>query len=390
MDVTSIEATLQFDCRRRVARADAVMRFTVSGVPAVFDLRQEISEAELDGSRLDLDRLAPTPDDVRIAPVEGAGEHELHLRYDLELPRTTEPLPIGWAESTSGVVFDLWMSDLHPGRYLESWIPAPLCDDRFALTVNIEISGTSSPHAVFANGDYTANGVQYPDAFTSLSPMLVIAPEARVDLEEAGGITVCKLAGPEIDLGACHSMIREFLDHNSEVFGEYAFGDAFLAYLWGTTRGMEYDGATTTSVGALEHEVFHSWFGRGVKPATANDGWIDEAFCVWYTAGPPRDRRFATPFDHGEPPVMLRPPGRFDRFTPRDAYTAGPRFFAGVADLLGGPDALIAVMASLYGERRGGFLSTDDLKYVLSKAAGQDLTWAFDRWVHGVGAGDQQ
>lgn len=388
MDVSAVEATLSFDCRVRVARAETVMRFTQSDRGGVFDLRQDIESAELDGSPLDVSALAPTTDGVRNVPLRmdsGPGEHELRLRYALELPQTTDPLPVGWTTNQPGVVFDLWMSDLHPGRYLESWIPAPLCHDRFALTVNLEISGTSLPHAVFANGDYTANGVSYPAEFTSLSPMLVIAPESRVEVEDAGGTTVAKLAGPEIDLGQCHALIRECLDHNNAVFGEYAFGDSFLAYIWGTTRGMEYDGATTSSVGALEHEVFHSWFGRGVKPATANDGWIDEAFCVWYTAGPPRERRFALPFDPSEPPVMLCPPGPFDRYTPREAYTAGPRFFGGVAALLGGPDGLIETMAALYLERRGGFLSTDDLKYVLSKAAGQDLTWAFDRWVHGKG-----
>ena len=348
----------------------------------VFDLRQPVDVAELDGALVDPAVIGPRSDGTRRLPRTSAGVHELRLSYDLTLPMTTEPLPIGWTR-VPGVVFDFWMSDLHPGRYLEQWIPAPLCHDRFRLTVAIDISGTGEPHCVLANGTYTDTGVEYPAEFTSLSPMLVIAPESRMEIDEADGIAVCKLAGPEIDLAECRASIGEYLDHNRQVFGDYHFGDRFLAYIWASTRGMEYDGATTSSVGALEHEVFHSWFGRGVKPATANDGWIDEALCVWYTAGPPRERRFAQPFDRGEPPVMLRPAGPFDRYTPRDAYTAGARFFAGIADLLGGPDALVSVMAGLYRERKGGFLSTDDLKYVLSAAAGQDLTWAFDRWVHG-------
>ena len=396
MDVTGVDATLSFDCRVRMARVDAVMRFTLgedgdrardrgrSRSLPVFDLRQHVDEAELDGSRVDPSVVDHDERDVRVIRGElGAGEHELRLRYDLEAPRVLDPLPVGWTSNSPGVVFDLWMSDLHPGRYLESWIPAPLCHDRFALTIDVEISGTPHAHAVFANGACTERGVRYPQSFTSLSPMLVLAPESRVEVEEAGGITVCKLAGPEIDLGACHATIRSCLDHNAETFGEYAFGDSFIAYVWGTTRGMEYDGGTTASVGALEHEVFHSWFGRGVKPACANDGWIDEAFCVWYTAGPPRERQWAKAWDASEPPVVLRPPGVLDRFTPREAYTAGPRFFAGVADVLGGPDALVAAMRHVYEGHRGGFLSTDDLQWSLSEAAGQDLGWAFARWVHG-------
>jgi aminopeptidase N len=120
-----------------------------------------------------------------------------------------------------------------------------------------------------------------------------------------------------------------------------------------------------------------------VKPAVANDGWIDEAFTTWYTSSPPRARQWAQPFDRSEPPVVLRPADPLSRYTPREAYAQGARFFAGVAHVLGGPDALVAVMADVFRSRSGGFLSTDDLEGALSKAAGKDLRWAFERWVHG-------
>ena len=48
--------------------------------------------------------------------------------------------------------FDLWMSDLHPGRYLEMWLPANLCHDRFALTVDVAVVGAGVEHAVLSNG----------------------------------------------------------------------------------------------------------------------------------------------------------------------------------------------------------------------------------------------
>lgn len=392
--MTAIDATLSFDARVRVARAEATMRFTVSAgesdISHVFDLRQEIGTAWLDHEPLPVDRLARAADGVRVIDPGGplaAGDHELHLVYDLDVPDVPDPLPIGWTSNVAGVVFDLWMSDLHAGRYLEQWLPAPLCHDRFQLRIELDLSGSSEPHAVFANGAYRHDGVVYPDTCTSLSPMLVVAPEARVEVIDSGGITVCKLAGPEIDLDACHSQIRAYLDHNRETFGDYVFGDTFLAYVWGTTRGMEYDGATTSSVAALEHEVFHSWFGRGVKPACANDGWIDEAFTTWYTAGPPRQRQWAEAFDWDEPPVVLRPPGAYDRFTPREAYSVGARLFAGIADVLGGPEALVQAMAALYREKAGGFLTTDELEATLSAAAGgpqsgAKVRAAFDRWVH--------
>src|SRR5688500_13392398 len=101
-----------------MARVDAVMRFATGadGSEAVFDLHQQVPDAWLDGSPIDPSVVDHDERDVRPLRVDLAdGEHELRLRYDLDLPRTIDPLPIGWTTNTPGVVFDLWMSDLHAG-----------------------------------------------------------------------------------------------------------------------------------------------------------------------------------------------------------------------------------------------------------------------------------
>ena len=46
---------------------------------------------------------------------------------------------------------------------------------------------------------------------------------------------------------------------------------------------MKYDRAVATTEGVLQHEVFHSWFARGVKPASQNDSWFDEGWTVYNT-----------------------------------------------------------------------------------------------------------
>lgn len=389
MDVTGVSTTLRFDCASHTASARAVMGFTSDDEhDDVFDLRQHIRSAALDGATVDPALLAPRPDGVRQILAVEPGEHELELEYPLATPASTDAVPLGWTLQSPGVVFDLWMSDLHPGRYLEMWMPAPLCHDQFRLEVAVEVD-SPIPHRIFANGAVDGSLVTYPSRYTSLSPMLVVVPEHRYDAiatkEDGVAVTTFKLAGPEIDLAACHVTVTECLAHNAARFGGYGHGDRFLTYVWGSTRGMEYDGATTASVGSLEHEVFHSWFGRGVKPASAPDGWIDEAFTTWYTASPPRPRRWAQPFDWSEPPVLLRPPSPLDRYTPREAYSVGARFFAGLAGIIG-VDGLADAMAALYRARVGGFLSTVDLQEYLSNIAGQDLAPAFDRWVHGRAA----
>src|SRR5262245_2831864 len=84
------------------------------------------------------------------------------------------------------------------------------------------------------------------------------------------GDTDLEMGGPEI---------QQYLVKNVTQIGPYSHGNRFTAYIWeNQERSMEYDGAVTSNVAALEHEVFHSWYARGIKPASQNDGWIDEAW----------------------------------------------------------------------------------------------------------------
>jgi hypothetical protein len=389
IDVLSLDATLHFDCAARVATAEATLRFRTGdsdGRP-VFDLRQAIDEVEIDGRTV----AAPHHDlgggegaEMRVADADlpAGTEHTLTVRYQLDTPATIDALPVGWTRSRPGVVFDLWMSDLHPGRYLEMWLPANLLHDRFALTLDVRVTGTDDDHVLLTNGTVEGTTITFPDRFTVISPMLVLAPSPRVELLERDGRTTATLAGPEVDLDQLDERTARWMDENEHRFGPYDHGDRFTTYIWASTRGMEYDGGTTASVGSLEHEVFHSWFGRGVKPAAARDGWIDEAFDVWCTTE--REPRFrAQPFtDSSTPLATLCPPSPWSRHTPREAYTQGAAFFAGLADLMGA-DPLTEAMADLYHRRRGGFLSTADLQAHLSQAASRDLTPEFDRYVHG-------
>ena len=158
-----------------------------------------------------------------------------------------------------------------------------------------------------------------------------------------------------------------------------------MAVLWGAGRGMEYDGATTASVAALEHEVFHSWFGRGVKPARASDGWIDEAWTSWATSSrrveEPRFSDEALSLD--EPPVVLYPPHPWSRYTPTESYREGSRLFAGIAHLVGGPSRLRSAMAAWYRANVGQLVTTDGLQAHLEAWSGVDLGPWFRRYVHG-------
>ena len=391
----------------RSATATAEVRFDSDGRgrPAL-DLRQHVDALRIDGRPLDVSAWAPVDlgggagAEMRVLDVDLEGKHTLEVDYAIGTPSAEGGVPVEWRGS-DGVRWDLWMSDLHPGRYLEMWLPAPLCHDRFALTIEVELRGTDRPHALVTNGRVTpvAGGwsVAFPPHFTSLSPMLVVAHADEVEQRE----TAVDLAGRpspvvvrttrhldvDADLEACEADVAAWLAYLARRYGAWAHGDAMSVFVWGPGRGMEYDGATTASVAALEHEVFHSWFGRGVKPACAADGWIDEAWTSWATSTRRSEgaRYGAEALDLDGSPVTLRPSHPWARYTPVASYTEGSRLFSGLAHLLGGAPQMRSAMAAWYRDNAGGLVTTDGLEAHLRRWSGVDIGPWWQRYVHGRG-----
>ena len=405
VDIQAIDALLTFDLAGEVAHARAAVTFSMPGPgrPAL-DLRQSIDSLALDGAALDPDDF-PHVDlgggegaEMRVleANVEPGAVHELQLAYTLGLPDAEK----AEAPQMTGdqLHFDFWLSDLHPGRYLEQWVPVGLCGDPFRLTLHVEVAGSSAPHELVSNGAVTTTRpgrwtVDCPATWTSLSPMVVIAPRDDLEIQSVGldepelTLTVVRSQAAEVKLSEVEASVRQWLEDNDRAYGPYCHGPRFTAFIWSCGRGMEYDGATTSSIDALEHEVFHSWFGRGIKPARASDGWIDEAWTSWCTSSRRYDGdRFAVEkLGLDEEPRLLYPAHPWSRYTPAAAYDEGARLFAGIAYLLGGAGQLRAAMADWYQHHAGGFVTTAGLMDQLSQAAGKDLTPWFDRYVYGRG-----
>jgi hypothetical protein len=404
-DFTSLTGSVRFDVAAEVAEVTAAVEFSLlahAGWPA-FDLRQDVAAASFDGARLAPDALAHwdlgAGYGARMRAVEvrcdAGSRHHLELRYELGTPQAEGALGVDWV--AEGVRWDLWMSDLEPGRYLEMWFPANLCHDRMSVQLVVEVVGAERPHVLLTNGtvDERCAGrhwlVRYPGSFTSLSPMLVLSPADELGLRNAtvsaGGRQVTVTVGGQrevTDLDAAAADASAWLSYFSARYGRWAHGGRFLAMLWGAPRGMEYDAAATASPPALEHEVFHSWFGRGVKPARASDGWMDEAMATWATARA-GGRYGEEELGLDEEPALLCPPHPWSRHTPREAYSAGSRLLAGLAHLAGGAGALRSALAEWHGSYAGKLASTEDLARHMTSWCGRDLAPWWDRYVYGQG-----
>ncbi|MEP6600631.1 MAG: hypothetical protein ABJB49_02325 [Nitrospirota bacterium] len=405
IDIQHITATLTFDGATSSGTGDATIDFIVGpdgGCP-IFDLRQTITSVWLDGTPL-------TPADVALHDFGGgvgaelrvvdsvlaaASSHTLRFVYTLGTPQASTAGSYQPAMTWSAgprLAFNFGFTDLGPGRYLESWVPANLIFDQFDLTLDLRILNTTVAHTPITNGTITVLGTNhwslaFPARFTALSPLVelrasdaVTSQSGTVVLPGSGAtitIEAWKLTGSAVDLTARIADISSFLIANEASTGIYLHGTRFVAFL--NIGGMEYEGGTTTAVGSLRHETFHSWWGRGVKPAGQADGWLDEAWTVYNDAG----ATGSLPFDFTGAPVELSSRNPWVRLTPSASYTNGKRFFEGTASLMGVSN-LTSHMATFYNGHTPRPVTTVQLEeFLVARSAEASVVDGFHRFVYG-------
>lgn len=407
IDISAITAQLRFDGTSGTATGDATVEFVVgphAGCPT-FDLRQQITGVWLDGAPLaptqivTMDLGGGAGAELQVLDrVQAAGSaHTLRLTYALGPPSSpaggSYPPAIAWSAGPR-LRFTFGFTDLAAARYLESWLPANLIWDQYAISLELIITGTAVAHRPITNGAVTTLGpnhwkVDYPARFTALSPMLeiratdtLVGATRTVAMPVSGFMVTVEavaLASSTVDLNAELSKLATWLPANELAAGRYPHGNRFTAFL--VQGGMEYDGGCTATPDTLEHEAFHSWWGRGVKPAAQRDGWWDEAWNVYHDHG----GTGVLPYDFTEPPVTLSSRNGYTRVTPSAAYSAGERFFAGAAALTSPPN-LTAWMGEFYRAHLDRPVTTEDIEaHLVARSGATDLVDAFHRWVYGFG-----
>jgi hypothetical protein len=407
IDISSIHASFVFDGAAQTATADATITYEVgptAGNP-IFDLRQTITHAWLDGAVFAPAKLAHHAfgtgsfTDLRVVEVVQSAHsvHTLRVLYDVAVPNAQlggSYLPaLDWQPGPR-LRFVFGLSDLNRARYAEAWLPANLPFDQFGIDLTLRIVNTLAAHEVITNAAVTVLGanhwsLSFPARFTTLSPMLEV--RAADTLVRQTGVTVLPVSGQSVtieawkpatsslDLGPQITSVAAFLSANENNYGSYMHGNRFVVFFNGS-GGMEYDGGATTSTGALRHEVFHSWFARGLKPASQADGWWDEGYTSFHDDGADDTQ----PFDFGVPPVLLCSRDPWQRHTPSNSYSDGSRFWRGMASLYGVAQ-LNGWLAELYATHRGRPLSTTSIEEFLLRRSGIASTVdAFHRFVYGL------
>lgn len=411
VDIRNITAALTFDASTTSGTGDATMEFKMgpqTGCP-IFDLRQTITAVWLDGVALPVAKIARHDFGgganagllILEAPLAAGTIHNLQVTYQIGTPQASMAgsyLPaIQWSAGPRLAV-NFGFTDLGPGRYLESWVPANLIFDQFELDIELRIQNTTVVHTVITNGAAASLGlnswrISWPARSTAFSPLLELRPQDTlagamdtVILPVSGQIVTLeawKLPGnPQspssgANLPLAIDQIKTYLTNNENSNGSYPHGNRFVAFLH--RGGMEYDGGTTATTDSLQHETFHSWWGRGVKPASQPDAWFDEAWTVYNDEG----ALGSQPFNFTDPAVTLCPRNPWIRSTAQGSYDLGCRFWKGVASLVG-VNTLKTLMSDFYKLQLSKPVTTTDIEqFLLCRTGNTQLVDAFHRFVYG-------
>ena len=128
----------------------------------IFDLRQTLSGAWLDGAPIAVSSLAQhdfgggPQAELRVvqSSLTAGSAHTLRVTYSLGIPQASaagsyQP-NIAWSAGPR-LVFNFGFTDLGPGRYLEAWVPANLIFDQFTVDLEASLLNTAIAHSVITN-----------------------------------------------------------------------------------------------------------------------------------------------------------------------------------------------------------------------------------------------
>lgn len=320
------------------------------------------------------------------ATVSAGQQHTVRIRFELTngVEFATNKLKVGF-----------FTSDLTVGgrTYFESFGVSNLEFDQFPHEISTKIVGGDGRYELMTNGAKTLLADQhwkivYPSYFNCASLYFHIIDKNRFTIRQTNYqglsalIPVTSYAENPADADRGLAGVQRFLKELEASFGPYAHQQA-LAYITPTGGGMEYAGATITSLWALGHEFTHSWFARGVMPADGNSGWIDEAIASW------RDNSYVRDSD-AKPSTKFRLSGfpDFRRHTTMRAYDHGANVISSLDRLFAGPNSAASeqngmrpVLKKLFGDYHRNTISVGIFQKFLEEQTGINLRTFFQDYV---------
>jgi len=328
VDFTQADYKISYDFSKKTVNVETTIEFEMlaKGYP-IFDLIPEPTSLRLDDRDV-TSKLTPDPDGASkfrvLNQLSMPGMHRLTL---------THVMNAGVSFRSTGVASAFWMSDLSDRQYLEQYLPTNFEYDQIPMKMRVEVlNAAGMPHVLRANGDVKTLSenvfeVEFPKFYTTSSMFFHLLPVGAVP---AKSFTVDSVDGRKLPVeiytsGNMAAYEKETRSVIAELEADYgAFPHAKVVIYGAGGGGMEYSGATMTSLYALGHELFHSYNARGVMPAQGNSGWIDEAMSSWRDRGYQRSK-------YAGGTTNMAGHSVWTRMTDDDAYSKGAAFLEWMA-----------------------------------------------------------
>ncbi len=392
VDFTEAEYKVIYDAKNGITSVNTTVIFEQAeeGYP-LFDAKTTIKSIEIDGSKTSQTLISSPGNITKVRMVNTklkAGSHVMTISSSIAQGVQYNLKTRNWGNVSSG----FFIRDLRDRMLLERYLPTNLEYDSYKMTIDAEVIGTKRHHSVFANGkvDQITNNhyrIVYPDYYVSSSIYFHLVPINKfsrlfVNYKSIDGrdIPVTIYSSKKSNTQKAKTEAWKVVKELEADYGPWPH-DQLVIYITGLSGGMEYAGATETSLRSLGHELQHSYFAKGIHPANGNAGWMDEAIASW------RDRGHQTieiPFYAN---ANLGNQSVYTRKTDTRSYKYGRSFMAYMDFKLktAGKKGLKDFLNLYVDKRMHTSVTTEDFKSDLEKYSGLDLKADFDQFIYTEG-----
>lgn len=385
VDFKKAHYEITFDQYRRKATVKTRIEFeqTKAGMP-LFDLVPAINSANINGENVKVASIRlPNSSQARLIEKNLAPGN-----YVVEMSNAFKE-NVEFMDDYRFVKAAFWIRDLKDRLFMEQYIPSNFEFDQYQMTFDVKFVGTE-----LENQDIYTNGVMkkvaknhyridFPSYFTVSCPYFHVTGK-NSGIKRAD-FTYKSISGRNIPMtvySPWSSRTKKFKAEAIRVmqeleadYGPWAH-PTFVAY--GTLPGlggMEHSGATVTSFAALDHEMLHSYFAKGVMPANGNSGWIDEAIASWRDNG---YQRLMTPGFTGS---NIGAQSVYKRNTDDRSYKLGSAFMAYLDYRLQDMGGLKAFLRGYFAAFKHTVVTTEHFKNNLEFWSGINFDEDFNRYI---------
>lgn len=388
VDFISADYAISYKRDTKEANVVATIKFDApeAGIP-VFDSVEAPTSVVLDGTLTESLQVKTPSTETTVRVMNKAITEGSHTAV------ITVPIKSLVEFKDDGVKSAFWTSDLDERKFLERYMPANLEYDQVKMSFTVSFQGFKGKQKIYTNGNVSEKSanvysITYPEYYNASSIFFHTVPEGTTDevrytLKSLDGRVIPVVIYNSRTLMSSSSALERLKTSATEVFheleGDYgAWPHPQLIVYNAGSGGMEYCGATITSASALGHEMFHSYFARGVMPANGNSGWMDEALASW------RDNNYQTLGSlSGSSKMSSRP--YYTRTTDTAAYSFGERFMRFLDGKLKDKGGLKPFMRHMIENRLFSPIFVEEFIKEMNEFYGVSLDADFKKYTYGSG-----